>query len=272
MENRIIQLFKHTREKGKKALIFFITAGYPDWQTNEAIIYTLAENGCDVLELGVPFSDPIADGPTIQRSSERALRQGVTLKEILAYVARLRKRLNIPIVLFSSFNPLLKYGLSELVLTAKQTGVDGILCPDLPPEEASELEILCQQAGMCLIYLLAPTTPIERKKMIADKSSGFIYYVSLKGVTGAREWLGPDIAEQIREIKNITEKPVVVGFGISRPEHTRLVAEAGADGAVVGSALIDLIEKYETSASLLDKVKEFTISLREGLEQHSRND
>lgn len=261
LENRIISLFAKKRKEGGKALIFFITAGFPDWQTNEEIIYTLDKNGCDILELGVPFSDPIADGLTIQRSSERALQQGVTLKKVLEFVVRLRQNTQIPIVLFSSLNPLSKFGVKELVRSAAAAGIDGLLCPDLPPEEAQELEALCQKENICLIYLIAPTTPSERKKLIAEHSSGFIYYISLKGVTGARDKLSSDITAQIREIKSLTEKPVAVGFGISRPEHTQLVASIGADAAVVGSALINLIEQYEQSPELLQKVKEFTTSL-----------
>lgn len=265
MSNRIEKLFEEKRRKGEKSLVFFITGGFPNWEQNEEIICTLAANGCDILELGVPFSDPIADGPTIQHSSERALKQGVTLKQILESVERLRKRTEMPIVLFSSFNPLLKFGLQELVSRARNAGIDGILCPDLPPEEGNELKALCKDNGLSLIFLIAPTTPPERKKFIAEQSSGFIYYVSLKGVTGARDQLSSDLAQQVKEIKSFTSLPVVVGFGISRPEHTRIVAQTGADGAVIGSALINLIEKYETSGELLQKVKEFSSALKNGL-------
>ncbi|MCD6386498.1 tryptophan synthase subunit alpha [Candidatus Sumerlaeota bacterium] len=265
MTNRIEKLFEEKRRKGEKSLVFFITAGFPDREQNEDIIYTLAESGCDILELGVPFSDPIADGPTIQRSSERALRQGVTLGKILESVKSLRERTEIPIVLFSSFNPLLKFGLNTLIPQARKAGIDGILCPDLPPEEGGELSALCRDNGLSLIFLIAPTTLPERKKFIAEQSSGFIYYVSLKGVTGAREQMSSDLSQQVKEIKSFTSLPVVVGFGISRPEHTHIVAQSGADGAVVGSALINLIEKYETSDELLQKVKEFVKALKNGL-------
>ncbi len=262
---KIKELFERKHRTGEKALIFFLTAGFPDEETFEAIVPALEEAGCDMLELGVPFSDPIADGPTIQRSSEYALEHGITLKKILDTTARLRKKVDMPLVLFSALNPLLKFGLEHLLSRAREVGIDGILCPDLPPEEADEMLHLCRDNDLSLVFLVAPTTPPERRQLIAQQSDGFIYYVSLKGVTGARERMSDDIARHVNDLKSITRQPVVVGFGISTGEHARMVAESGADGVVVGSALINLIEKHRSSPELVDKVKAFVASLKEGL-------
>ena len=264
-KNRIDKIFQEKHANGEKVLIFFITAGFPDWKTNEKIIHALAESGCDVLELGVPFSDPIADGPTIQRSSERALQAGVSLKKILKHVKSLRAKVDIPIVLFSALNPLLKYGLEKLVDDADDAGVDGILSPDLPPEEAEDLAGFCRKKGLSLIFLVAPTTTDERRAFIVEKSTGFVYYVSLKGVTGARKEVSTDLDEHIQNLKKITEKPVVVGFGISTPEHVRHVAGTTADGVVIGSALINLVEKCEHGEGLIGEVRRYVGSLRDAL-------
>lgn len=247
--------------------MFFITANFPEPGRHEEIVLALAESGCDILELGVPFSDPIADGPTIQRSSQRVLAQGATLKGIIDLAARLRQRIHIPIVLFSALNPLLKFGLGNVVARAREVGIDGFLCPDLPPEEADDLIRLCKERDLSLVFLVTPTTLHDRKKWIADHSTGFIYYVSLRGVTGARDKLSIDIAEQVKEIKSLTNKPVVVGFGISKPEHVRMVAGSGADGAVIGSALINLIEENETSDRLIPLVREYVENLRRALDE-----
>ena len=265
-KNRITTLFNEKRKKGEKALILFLTAGYPDRATFEQIVPILEESGCDILEVGVPFSDPIADGPTIQRSSEHVLKQGVNLKEIIEMLRRLRKHVSMPFVLFSSINPLVKYGLDKLIPAAREAGVDGILCPDLPPEEATDLLQLCQKYSMSIIFLIAPTTQPERRRYIAEHTRGFIYYVSLKGVTGARKSMSADLAVRIKDLKAISELPVVVGFGISSKEHTHTVALAGADGAVVGSALINLIDQNSTSPDLMDTIRVYIAELRQGLD------
>ena len=254
--NRIDELFTRKRRKGQRSLIIYLTAGYPSMEMSETLINVLADAGLDLLELGVPFSDPIADGPTIQKSSAHSLEQGTTLKKILDMVPRIRQRTQMPIVLFSAFNPLLKYGLEALVEQAADIGIDGFIAPDLPPEEAGEFMQLCQAKNLKLVFLIAPTTPEARKRLIADKSTGFIYYVSTKGVTGARDQLSRDLQAQLRQITTYTDTPVAVGFGISKPEHVQLVASF-ADAVVVGSALINLIGQHARSPDLPTEVRRF---------------
>ncbi len=254
--NRIDELFTRKRHKGQRSLIIYLTAGYPSMEMSETLINVLADTGLDMLELGVPFSDPIADGPTIQKSSAYSLEQGTTLKKILDMVPRIRQRTQMPIVLFSAFNPLLKYGLEALVEQAADIGIDGFLAPDLPPEEAAEFMQLCQAKNLKLVFFIAPTTPEARKRLIADKSTGFIYYFSTKGVTGARDRLSGDLQAQLRQITTYTDTPVAVGFGISKPEHVQLVASF-ADAVVVGSALINLIEQHANSHDLPTEVRRF---------------
>lgn len=254
--NRIDELFTRKRRKGQRSLIIYLTAGYPSMELSETLINILADTGLDMLELGVPFSDPIADGPTIQKSSAHSLEQGTTLKKILDMVPRVRQKSQMPIVLFSAFNPLLKYGLEALVEQAADIGIDGFIAPDLPPEEAGEFMQLCQAKNLKLVFLIAPTTSEARKRLIADKSTGFIYYVSTKGVTGAREQLSRDLQAQLRQITTYTDMPVAVGFGISKPEHVKMVVSF-ADAAVVGSALINLIEQHANSHDLPTEVQRF---------------
>jgi len=239
-KNRIDELFARKRAEGKPVLIIYLTAGFPRLEETEELLLTLEKAGADLIELGVPFSDPIADGPTIQHASTHSLNQGTSLSKILELVSSIRQQSKIPLVLFSSVNPLLKYGLPPLVNEAQQRRIDGLLVPDLPLEEGAELEHLCQVAGLKLIYLIAPTTPAERRRLIAEHSTGFIYYVSVKGVTGARDTLPEDLKERLNELRQLTNKPVVVGFGISRREHVEEIKKY-ADGVVIGSAIIKLI-------------------------------
>ena len=254
--NRIDELFTRKRRKGQRSLIIYLTAGYPSIEVSETLINVLADTGLDMLELGVPFSDPIADGPTIQKSSAHSLKQGTTLAKILDMVPRVRQKSQMPIVLFSAFNPLLKYGLEALVEQAADIGIDGFIAPDLPPEEAGEFMQLCQAKNLNLVFLIAPTTPEARKRLIADKSTGFIYYVSTKGVTGARDQLSRDLQAQLCQITTYTDTPVAVGFGISKPEHVKMVVSF-ADAVVVGSALINLIGQHANSPDLPTEVQRF---------------
>ncbi len=254
--NRIDELFTRKRRKGQRSLIIYLTAGYPSMEMSETLINVLTDAGLDMLELGVPFSDPIADGPTIQKSSAHSLEQGTTLKKILDMVPRIRQRTQMPIVLFSAFNPLLKYGLETLVKQAADIGIDGFIAPDLPPEEAGEFMQLCQAKNLKLVFLIAPTTSEARKHLIADKSTGFIYYVSTKGVTGARDQLSRDLQAQLRQITTYTDMPVAVGFGISKPEHVKMVVSF-ADAVVVGSALINVIEQHANRHDLPTEVRRF---------------
>jgi len=255
--NRIDKLFK----KKKKVLIIFLTAGDPDLKTTVGLVRELEKSGADLIELGIPFSDPLADGPVIQKASLRSLNAGTTVKKILNAVSEIRKYSDIPIVLFTAYNPIFKYGIKKIVQDAKCMGADGFLVPDLPPEESNELLRLSKAQGLKMIFLLAPTTKKERIKYIANKGSGFLYYISLMGVTGARESLARTIKEKVREIKSITNKPIVVGFGVSRPEHAKEVSRY-ADGVVVGSAVVKLIEKYGKQKRVFKEVGDFVKGLK----------
>lgn len=251
MLNRIDEHFISQKEKNKKSLIIYLTAGFPDEKITKKLLPVLVENGADLIELGVPFSDPIADGPTIQKASEIALANGISLKKILKIVEGFRKDYsNIPLILFGAYNPFFRYGLKEIARDAKNAGADGFLSADLPPEEGEEFRSICLNNSLRLVYLIAPTTPKSRQKFIASKSSGFIYYVSVKGVTGQRTELSSDIEEHVLSIKKITDKPLAVGFGVSKPEHVKYVS-GFADGVVVGSAVISEIMKNKTEQQII---------------------
>lgn len=261
--SRIGRKFDLLKEEGRKAFIPFITAGDPTLEQTSAILDVLAEVGADIIELGVPFSDPMADGPTIQASSQRALKNNIRIEDILEVVRKFRKKHDTPLILFGYYNPFFVYGEKRLVADAKNAGVDGFLCVDLPPDEGDELRYLANKASLDVIYLLAPTSTAERKKLVAEKASGFIYYVSVTGVTGARDKLREDISAHISDIKRYTPVPVVVGFGISTPSQVREVASI-ADGVVVGSAIVKVIEKVGDSPQLSEKVREFVQWLKDG--------
>ena len=262
--NRIDQMFKSKREKGESSLILFITAGFPSLDFTKDILPRLADWGCDLIELGIPFSDPIADGPTIQAASSESLDKGTTVKKILALLPQVREKTQTPLILFTALNPLLKYGLDEIVRDAKAAGADGFLVADLPPEEGEEFQQICAANDMALIYLISPVTPPERRKMIAEKSTGFVYYIARRGVTGARAELDKDLANQTAAIRKFTDKPIAVGFGVSQPKHVRQVAQC-ADGVVVGSALIDCVREAAQSSDPLAQIKEYVCSLSEAL-------
>lgn len=262
--NRIDAMFAAKRSAGERAMIFYVTAGFPDEQTTEDAILALDEAGTDLIELGIPFSDPIADGPTIQKASQVALNAGMTVRRVLALVKRIREQTQIPLIFFSALNPVLHYGLEKFTNEAAAAGADGLLIPDLPPEEAGELIDLCRERDLKLPFLVAPTTDAARRKLIADHSSGFVYYISLRGVTGARDQVAADMEKKVREVKTVTDLPVAVGFGISKPEHARLAAGV-ADGIVVGSALIDLIAKHAGTPALKREVADYARSLIDAL-------
>ncbi|MBE0415926.1 MAG: tryptophan synthase subunit alpha [Dehalococcoidia bacterium] len=232
------------RKERKKVLIAYLTVGYPTIEATLEVVPALLEGGCDMIELGIPFSDPLADGTTIQRASHRALQQGVTPKLCLEVAHELRQRVDAPLIFMSYYNPLLRYGLEAFCAASAQGGIDGLIVPDLPPEEGAELERLAERHQMDLIYLLAPTTTRERLRLVAARSRGFIYVVSLRGVTGAREALPTDLEDFIARVRGITSKPLCVGFGIATPEQARRVATL-ADGVILGSRIVEILESSE---------------------------
>lgn len=243
MKNRIDSRFKQLHKQGGKALVTFITAGDPDLATTAALLPRMAEAGADIIELGIPFSDPMADGPTIQRASERALAQGVTLEAVLAMVSQVREQVSAPIVLMGYSNPIYSYGWQRFAQDAVQAGVDGLLLVDLPPEEAGELLPAARAAGLEIIFLLTPTSDATRVTQVSRCGSGFLYYVTVTGVTGARQSVSTSLEHELQTVRSTIRLPVVAGFGISTPEQAAQVA-AAADGVVVGSAIVKLFEQY----------------------------
>ena len=260
MMNRIDAKFRELERLNDKALIIYLMAGDPDLASTERLVLELDRRGVDMVELGVPFSDPIADGPTIQAASQRALKKGASLGAILRLVERIRRKSDMPIALMTYYNPVFCYGAAGLIDRAARSGVDGIMIPDLPPEEAGDLIDASLKRDFKTIFFLSPTSPAARVKMIARESTGFIYYVSLTGVTGARRRLPREIARDVGAIKSVTDKPVAVGFGISTPAQAAAIAKA-ADGVIVGSAVVSLIEKNAASGSLIEKVGNFATKM-----------
>src|SRR6266478_2302847 len=258
--SRISETFAELKRSRRGAFIPFITAGDPDLTVTELLLVELAAAGADIIELGVPFSDPVADGETIQRASERALRNGVTLGDALACAARAKQRIDVPIVLFSYFNPLLKFGEERLAKKAKQAGVDAILVTDLVPEEAQTWTDTLVQCNLDPIFLVAPTTSDNRLKRIARQARGFVYAVSRAGVTGARDEISRDAEALVKRVRSVTDLPVAVGFGISTAEQVRKVWRF-ADAAVIGSAIVREIEKLTGSQNLVSRIGEFARSL-----------
>jgi tryptophan synthase alpha chain len=233
--------FAGWRASGHRALIPFLTAGYPSLSETAVLLDRFAAAGADVIEVGVPFSDPLADGPTIQRASQRALEAGVDMHSVLDVVAAFRARSDTAVVLFSYLNPILAYGVDAFLGAASAAGAEGLLLTDLPLDSDAELEATLERSPLALVRLIAPTTPLPRARAIARRSQGFVYYVSRTGVTGANDALRRDLATELAELRAATTVPVAVGFGISTPAQAAAVA-AMADGIVVGSALIDAID------------------------------
>ena len=252
---RIEKKFAELRARAESALIPFIVAGDPALEATRALVLELEARGADLIELGVPFSDPMADGPANQRALARGLAAGASLAAILAMVAEVRRQSEIPIVLFGYYNPILHYGCERLCADAARAGVDGLLVVDLPPEEAAELARPARAHGLDLIYLLAPTTPIDRARAIARAGSGFLYYVAVAGVTGTRASLAAGLEERVRALRNVTDLPIGVGFGISTAAQAGEVA-GYADAVVVGSALSLIIERESAGPGLAAAVGE----------------
>ena len=250
---RIEATFKSLKRERRKGFIPYITAGDPSLEATEQIILELERSGADIIELGVPFSDPMADGPVIQRASERALANSVNVRDCLEVVRRIRQQSEVPIVLFSYLNPLLSIGLDRLGDELRDAGVDGVLATDLVPEEADEIRAALRAWGIDLIFLVAPTSTDERIKLIAEASSGFVYAVSRTGVTGVRQSLSEAASSLVQRIKRFTDLPIAVGFGISTPEQVNEVWQH-ADAAVVGSRIVAEIENNAGDPALVEKV------------------
>ncbi len=262
--SQIEEAFAELKRAGKKGLIPFITAGDPDLETTYELIVELANAGAAIIELGVPFSDPMADGQVIQRASERALKHGFGLEAVLATAAAARKKIDTPIVLFSYFNPLLQYGLERLSVEAKQSGISGILVTDLAPEEAGHFAGNLRANNIDVIFLVAPTSTDERLRLIADRASGFIYAVSRTGVTGTRNEMSAEAEKLVQRVRRFSDLPVAVGFGISTREQVEQTWSY-ADAAVVGSAIVAEIERLAGSKDLVKRVGEFTRDLSDKL-------
>jgi tryptophan synthase alpha chain len=263
--NRIVERFDRLKSQGKKGLIVYIGAGDPNLAATRRLALAFDRAGVDVLELGVPFSDPLADGPVNQLAAQRGLAAGATPPRILETVAAIRRQSQIPIVLYIYFNLVHRHGIERFIRDAARAGVDGLLALDLPPEESANYETLMRRAGLVNIYLVAPTTPEERIEMIVKRGAGFVYYVSREGVTGMQRKVSNTIAPMIAKIRNHTDLPVAVGFGISTPDQARLVA-ADADAVVVGSAVVSRIAEGGRQLQV-PKVAGFVESLARAIQQ-----
>jgi len=249
-------------KSGHKALIPYVTVGYPSIEATLKVVPLLAQNGADIVELGIPFSDPLADGVTIQRSSFHALNNGVTPQLCLEVAKKLREKVDIPLVFMTYYNPVFSYGLEEFSAACAGSGVDGLIIPDLPPEEGAGLEAISQKQNLDLIYLLSPTSTEERIRLVAERSRGFIYLVSVTGVTGARDRLPADLEVFVTRVKESATQPLCVGFGISTPAQAKRVARL-ADGVIVGSRIIQLMESEE---NFMPQVGDFIKELRQALD------
>ncbi|OGP54866.1 MAG: tryptophan synthase subunit alpha [Deltaproteobacteria bacterium RBG_13_52_11] len=262
--SRIEKKFSALQAKGKKALICFLTAGDPNLEKTREIILGMEAAGVDVIEIGVPFSDPTADGPIIQAASQRALKNGATLRGILAMIESLRKSSEIPIVLFGYYNPILSYGPEHFATRAKAAGVDGILVVDLPPEEANELRQYTDPQGIDFISLIAPTTSTERVKKIASHATGFLYYISITGVTGTAKPQVQEVKKDVERIRKVTALPLAIGFGISTPQQATEIAPY-ADGIVVGSAVVKMIEENSNRDDLISVVSQYAREMKKAI-------
>jgi len=250
-----------TFRAGHKALVAYVTVGYPSIEATLKVVPRLASSGADIVELGIPFSDPLADGITIQKASFQALQNGVTPETCLEVTRKLRERTAMPLVFMTYYNPVFRFGLKEFVAECARSGIEGLIIPDLPPEEGAELEAITQVAGLDLIYLLAPNSSEERIRLVAERSRGFIYLVSVTGVTGAREELPANLAAFVAGVRKVASQPLCVGFGISRPEQAKKIAGL-ADGIIVGSRLVQLMEEDKSLAA----AQRLVIELRRALD------
>ncbi len=266
--SRIARRFEQLRKAGELGLVAYVTAGDPSLDATERIVMAMAEAGADVVELGVPFSDPLADGPTIQRASERALRGGATLAGVLDLVQRIRAKSEVPLVLFSYFNPVLQMGAEKFAAGAAESGADGVLITDLTPEEGADFRRTVRARGLDTVFLAAPTSTDTRLKLLTEASSGFVYLISRTGVTGAKDSLPDDLPALVRRVRAVTTLPIAVGFGISLPGHVSVLGGL-ADAAVVGSALVAEIERAITpeaaAIAVAEKVRALKQAARKGM-------
>jgi len=262
--SRIRQRFQHLSDNASKALIAYVMAGDPDLSTTEKIVLEMEKAGADIIELGVPFSDPVADGPTIQKAAERALLQGVTLQSVIDSVASLRKQTSIPILLMTYLNPVHAFGVEPFFKAAKDAQIDGVIIPDLPLEEAKLFLTFSRRYRLDLIFFVAPTTPLDRMKKIAKAASGFIYYVALTGTTGAKLQETESVTQQIQKLKSLTKMPVAAGFGISTIEEAMAISRL-SDGIIVGSMLVKIIETATEGGSFLTRLSQQVALLSEAI-------
>lgn len=263
--SRIKNIFNRLRKKNETALIPYIMAGDPDLATTKTLILEMEKAGCDIIELGAPFSDPLADGPTIQKAALRSLRNGTSVSDVLGLVADVRRETKIPLILMTYYNLIFKYGEERFVDDAVAAGLDGLILPDLPPEEAGTLIPLAKKSGLDMIFLAAPTSTEERIKLVTKVSQGFVYYVSLTGVTGARTDVQHSIKDSLEKLKKVTDKPLGVGFGISTPDQAAQVALWGADGVIVGSALVKVLEENIGNPELVHRAVDFVKAMKQGV-------
>jgi tryptophan synthase alpha chain len=267
--NRIDQTFRDLRARRQAALIAFLTAGDPDLETTRELMRAAVDNGADLLELGVPFSDPTADGPVLQRSLEIGLHTGASLPRVLELVADFRRQSQTPVILYGYYNPIFHYGPQRFAADARQAGVDGILVVDLPPEEAGELLVWTRPAGIHFICLLAPTSGPDRVRAVLRHAAGFVYYVSVTGVTGVRPMLAEAVHPAVQRLRQSTNLPIGVGFGIPTPEQAAAVA-AFADAAVVGSAIMRVVDAHRNSGSVVAEVGAFIRRLKDAMRDGAR--
>lgn len=262
---RIAKKLEALRARNEKALIVYLTAGDPSMDVTKELVFAMEKSGADILEIGVPFSDPTADGPVIQAASQRALKTGTTLSGVLAMVADIRKVSPIPIVLFGYFNPIFAYGVEKFSEDAKDAGVDAVLVVDLPPEEAGELRLYSDAAGLDFISLVAPTTGKDRLKTILKSATGFLYYISITGVTGTAAPKIEDIAREVGKIRKLTQMPIAVGFGITNVDQAKAIGQI-ADGIVIGSAVVRLIDENRDNPGLTDIVADYIKGIKNALQ------
>ncbi|MDA8162783.1 MAG: tryptophan synthase subunit alpha [Desulfobacteraceae bacterium] len=275
--SRIAGVFKKLKLKGEAALIPFVTMGDPDLDVTEALVMEMEKRGADIIELGFPFSDPLADGPVIQAASNRALARGITPDDAVKLIGRIRRKSDIPLVFMGYYNPILQFGIEGFAKAFAGAGLDGTIIPDLPMEEAGDWHAVSRRCGIDNILLVAPTTPPERARKIAALSRGFVYYVSVAGITGVRNELPEGLVEGIETVKSMTPTPLAVGFGVSRPDQAAMLARH-ADGVIVGSAIVKLLERnlvgkgpvFKAGAGLVKNVGEFVGAVKKAMTPDKR--